>query len=448
METTQPRKIYSISQLNKASKSLLEKEFGIIWVEGEISNFSVPSSGHWYFTLKDEKAQISCAMFKNKNRFIQTPNDGDKVLIRTRVSLFEARGNYQLILEYLEPAGLGQLQRQYEQLKLRLEQEGLFLAQHKKNLPEVIHHIGLITSETGAAIHDFLSIVSRRYPLMEVTLYPVMVQGDEAHVSIIDALNRASENPELDVIVLTRGGGSLEDLWCFNNEQLSRAIYQSEIPVVSAIGHEVDFTITDFVADLRAPTPSAAAELLTPDQIQIQETLCYLRNQLLQNMSLRLQQLQQKIDWLQSRLKSPSQQLHFHENSLIHLSNRLRSRMKSILEEKNFSLQRQKMRLKNINPQTEIETNKIHLRQLHSRLLDLMKNQMQQKQMILKTQMQQLSTLNPMATLERGFAIAKDEKGQVIASKNQVHPGDNIITEMAKFTIESEVTKIQDKVTK
>ena len=255
--------IFSIFELTQLIKFQLEQSFDYLWVEGEISNFRIPSSGHFYFTLKDEKSQIRAVMFRSQNRTLEfSPEDGLSVICRGRLNVYETRGEYQLILDYLEPKGLGALQLAFEQLKQRLAQEGLFDPDHKKPLPQLPRKIGIVTSPTGAAIQDILNIIERRFANVGILIYPVKVQGEGAAQEIATALQELNQMPEIDVVILARGGGSIEDLWPFNEEVVARAIYHSEIPVISAVGHEVDFTIADFVADLRAPTPSAAAELV------------------------------------------------------------------------------------------------------------------------------------------------------------------------------------------
>src|SRR5882724_12638255 len=260
------RRVYTVARLNNEVRLLLERGLSVVWVEGELSNLSQPSSGHWYFSLKDRDAQILCAMFRQKNTHIGfIPKVGNAVLARGRVSLYEPRGDYQLIVEHLEEAGAGALQREYEKLKIRLAAEGLFAAERKRALPAFPRRIAVVTSPTGAAIRDVLNILRRRYPAASVLIYPTPVQGAAAAPGIVAALRAASAQRLCDVIILTRGGGSIEDLWAFNDESVARAIHASELPVVAGIGHEVDFTIADFVADARAPTPSGAAELVAPD---------------------------------------------------------------------------------------------------------------------------------------------------------------------------------------
>ncbi len=439
------RKIFSISQLNKQAKNLLETGFGLIWVEGEISNLSIPQSGHWYFTLKDNNAQINCAMFRNKNRFINPPADGDRVLIRTRVSLFEARGNYQLILEYLEPAGFGQLQRQFEQLKNKLEAEGLFSEAHKKTIPHPIYQLGLITSATGAAIHDILSIIKRRFAAMEVILYPVQVQGDRAHESIIQALEVAQQRNEVEALLITRGGGSLEDLWCFNEEALAHAIHHCQLPVISAIGHEVDFTIADFTADLRASTPSAAAEILTPDTQQLLHRLSRLQQQLHQQIKNTLQLKQQQLDWLSRRLINPAQRLIQQHKDLKVQFKRLNAAIKQRLQNFQQLLLSKKTQLRQLAPHQKILTNQQLINQLQQRLNRIIRQILSNQQQKLSSVSHQLDTLSPLATLQRGFTITRTIGKEVINSPSTLKKGELIETVFAEGKLRSKVTQICKK---
>jgi exodeoxyribonuclease VII large subunit len=298
--------ILSISELTQLIKFQLEQSFDYLWVEGEISNFRIPSSGHFYFTLKDEKSQIRAVMFRSQNRTLEfSPEDGLSVICRGRLNVYETRGEYQLILDYLEPKGLGALQLAFEQLKQRLAQEGLFDTDHKKPLPQLPRKIGIVTSPTGAAIRDILNIIERRFANVGILIYPVKVQGEGAAQEIATALQELNQMPEIDVVILARGGGSIEDLWPFNEEVVARAIYHSEIPVISAVGHEVDFTIADFVADLRAPTPSAAAELVVrnKDDLIYNLNTVYVR---LKNSIRKIYEFNQsRFAFLQKRIPDP-----------------------------------------------------------------------------------------------------------------------------------------------
>ena len=319
--------IYTPSELNHEARLHLEAGFGQLWVEGEVSNLSRPSSGHIYFSLKDAQAQINCALFRAHAQALKfVPENGMQVRAHGRVSLYEARGNYQLIADSMLRSGAGALQAKFEQLKNQLAEEGLFDAQYKKALPAYPRRIAVVTSPSGAALRDILNVLQRRWPLAAVRVYGVPVQGEEAAPAIVNALQAANEHGWAEVIVAGRGGGSLEDLWAFNEEVVARAIFASELPVVSAVGHEIDFSISDFVADLRAPTPSAAAELISPDQASLKSTLLALQNRLQRHTRHHLQNLSQKLDHLAHRLaqRHPGQRLAQHRRVLQQAMHRLR----------------------------------------------------------------------------------------------------------------------------
>jgi exodeoxyribonuclease VII large subunit len=386
------RDVFSPSALVRMARDVLEDTFPLIWVEGEISNFSRPASGHAYFSLKDAHAQIRCAMFKSRSILLRfKPADGMRVLARARVSLYEARGEFQLIVEHMEPTGEGALLRAFEQLKTRLAAEGLFAANLKRALPKIARRIGVITSPTGAAIRDVLSVIRRRFPLADVEILPVPVQGRDAPAAIIAVLDAASKMRRHDVLLLTRGGGSLEDLWAFNDEALARAIRSSTIPVVSAVGHEIDFTIADFAADLRAPTPSAAAELLVPDALELLRTLRYQRDRLQRRTVHRLHVLAQRVDHVLARLRTqhPRQRLRAGRDRLAQLQARLSAQHPAV------ALARRRERLRALDRHARTTT----ARRLEARALRL------------GALARALNTVSPLATLERGYTILTERDG-------------------------------------
>ena len=412
-EAAPEREIFSPSQLVRLARDLLEDTFPLIWVEGEISNFSRPASGHLYFSLKDAQAQIRCAMFRNRAMLLRfRPADGTRVLARVRVSLYEARGEFQLIVEHLEEAGEGALLRAFEQLKAKLAAEGLFDAAKKRPLPKLPSRIGVITSATGAAIRDVLSVLSRRFPLVDVEVIPVPVQGKEAPPAIIAALNAASKAQRHDVLLLTRGGGSLEDLWAFNNEGVARAIRASAIPVVSAVGHEVDFTIADFAADLRAPTPSAAAEILVPDGTAILRNLQREEARLEALMLRRLQNTAQRLDhvWTRLRTQHPRARLQRGSERLAHLRARLQAQHPLIrLARRGEQLAALKQRL-HAAIDRRLDRHKQHLAELA----------------------RTLNAVSPLATLQRGYAILLDrDSGEVLRSVECVQASAHVIARLA-----------------
>lgn len=374
--------IFTVSELNLASQKLLEGHFPSISVEGEISNFVKPTSGHLYFSLKDPQSQIRCAFFRYKAQTLSfEPRNGLLVQVQAKVSLYPDRGDYQLIIEGMEIAGDGLLKKAYEELVQKLSNKGLFEDRWKKPLPSLPRHIGVITSPTGAAIRDILSVLKRRFPGIPVSLYPTKVQGSEAAPEIVRALFLANLQATVDVIILGRGGGSLEDLWPFNEEIVAEAIFASHIPIVTGIGHEIDFTIADFVADRRAATPSAAAELVTPNQAAVIQQFAQFENQLLREITKRLQHRAQQLDWLLKRLRHPGQLIKSQIERLQSLLERLKRRMQQILKDK----------------------------ELH-----------------LKTALRALDTVSPLATLNRGYAIVSTQDKQIVRSIQTVQAGDNL----------------------
>jgi len=423
------RDILTVTQLNRKAKQLLETHLSLLWVEGELSNVSYPSSGHWYFTLKDEQAQVRCAMFKNANMRVRfRPQQGQHVRLRGRVSLYEGRGDYQLIAEHMEEAGTGALQRAYEALKLKLAAEGLFDETLRQPLPSLPRHIGVITSPTGAAIRDVLSVLERRFPSIPVTVIPVPVQGKEAAPQIVKALELANRSGLFDVLLLTRGGGSLEDLWPFNEEIVARAIHASQLPVVSAVGHEVDFTIADFVADLRAPTPSAAAELLTPNGDDWLETFIQYEIALEEVMQRRLDHASQKVDWLRSRLRHPGDRLQQQAQRLDTLELRLTRAIRQQLAQQQHRLHTLELRQQPLHPRIGIDRARQRLAVADQQLRRAMRNDLTRRQQKLAENVRLLDTVSPLNTLKRGYSITTDAQGAVIQQADNVTPGDVIIT--------------------
>lgn len=444
IEVEQEPTIYSVSQLNSEARLILEESFPYIWVEGEISNFAAPASGHWYFSLKDSGAQVRCCLFRSSQRKLGfTPKDGTHVLVKARVSMYEARGEFQLIAEFMEERGEGKLQRAFEALKKKLAAAGLFDEAHKKSLPEFPRTIGVITSATGAAIRDILHVLARRYPCAFVIIYPTLVQGSTAAPAIVNAIQTANQRAECDVLILARGGGSLEDLWPFNEEMVAYAIHQSELPIISGIGHEVDFTIADFVADLRAPTPSAAAEMATPDLDELMQTLLNYQRQLTRCMLQTLNTIKQQLDWTQKhltqlhpkrRLTDKMQRLDFCELTLVQLITRKLNRLSTHLQEYD-------KRLHKVTPARHILT-KQH--QLHSALQLLVRSittRLILQSTALSNAAAKLDTLSPLATLNRGYAIASTH-GKVIHDAASVEVSDQLTVRLAKGTLDCKITSI------
>ena len=435
------RHIFSVSELNQFAKQLLEDAFPMIWLEAEVSNLVQPSSGHIYLTLKDNRAQVRAAMFRGNNRHLRfKPKNGDQVLVRGRLSLYAPRGDYQLIIDTMEEAGLGALQRAYEQLRQKLDAEGLFADSHKKPLPEHPRTVGVVTSPTGAAIQDILSVLKRRFPLLPVIVYPCAVQGEEAPAQISRAIEIANERNECDVLIVGRGGGSLEDLWAFNSEALARTIFKSRIPVVSAVGHQIDFTIADFVADVRAPTPSAAAEMLSQDQQELLSRFRAYQQLLLEKMRAGLNRRQQLLDWHQKRLKHPGKQLEEQKQRLDLAETRLTAAMTRRLKEQQNLHHHWDQRLRLQSPARRISRQQVQLNQLELRLARGIRKQLTAQQQRLAHQARQLNAVSPLATLSRGYAIAKDPEGQILRSVESVQPGNRITAQLANGELECEVT--------
>ncbi|WP_418885861.1 exodeoxyribonuclease VII large subunit [Enterovibrio paralichthyis] len=434
--------IYTVSRLNAEVRLLLENEMGIVWLVGEISNLMVPVSGHWYFTLKDSQAQVKCAMFKGNNRRVTfKPANGNQVLVRARLSLYEPRGDYQIIVESMQPEGDGRLQQQFEQLKMQLAAEGLFAASQKKALPEQPKRVGIITSKTGAALHDILHVLKRRDPSLPVVIYPTQVQGKDAAIQIAQAIGRANSRNECDVLIVGRGGGSLEDLWCFNEEIVARTIAASSIPIVSAVGHEVDVTIADFVADVRAPTPSAAAELVSRDTsvraqqfLQRADRLAHVFSRLLGRQQERLTRLQHRL-----AMQHPKARLQQQAQQLDELDRRLSRAMQQKLQTEAQRLDRLAVKLDRYSPASQLPGLKTQLGYSEQRLIEAMRRQLRQQQHALALKMETLDAVSPLATLARGYSISRDDRGDVIRSASSVKKGDRITTTLADGEIQSQV---------
>ena len=483
--------IFTVTQLNYSVRHLLEVELGQVWLTGEISNFSQPVSGHWYLTLKDENAQVRCAMFKMKNLRVNfRPQNGMQVLVRASVSLYEPRGDYQLIIESMQMAGDGLLQQQFEGLKMKLAAQGLFAQEHKKPIPKFVKRVGIITSPSGAALQDILHILNRRDPSLQVVIYPTLVQGKEATQDIIDTIRLANQRKECDVLIVGRGGGSLEDLWCFNEEAVAYAIYQSELPIISAVGHETDVTIADFVADLRAPTPSAAAELVSRDQQEIVRQLQHHLNMVnlafdrlwaeklsrFQHINLRLNaqspakqlellhfkltqvfgRLQGRLEqslklkeqkiaqlFLQVQAKHPSRQLELQKLHLTQQETRLCKQIEQLFNVKRQKFYFAKQWLDNSTLPHNISRQNQNLQQLSHRLTYLIEKQFTKQQQGFHALCTKLDGLSPLKILGRGYSITQNDQQHVITNTKQITKGDRITTQLVNGQILSEVIAIK-----
>ena len=440
--------IYSVSQLNQSVRLMLENQLGAVWLTGEISNFSQPISGHWYLSLKDENAQVRCAMFRMKNlRVSFRPTNGMQVLVHANVSLYEPRGDYQLIIESMHLAGEGLLMQQFEALKLKLAAEGLFAQHLKKNLPHFSKAVGIITSKTGAALQDILHILQRRDPSLKIIIYPTAVQGKDAATDIAQMIELANQRQEVDVLIVGRGGGSLEDLWCFNEEMVARAIFHSHLPVISAVGHETDVTIADFVADVRAPTPSAAAELVSRNQTELLQQLQYRRQRLEIALDRLFAEKLQKLRHLSLRLHNqhPQAQLRIQQQLITQLSHRLQQSLRHRWQKKAENLTALSMRLyKNPLP-LRLQQYEQQLTQLKVRLNSHMNLTLSLQQKQLAHLCGKLDSLSPLKVLARGYSITQNQQNFTIRSMKDVNVGEHIKTRLTDGNIISQVIRLEEK---
>lgn len=421
--------ILTPSQLNTLARDLLEGAFPLIWVEGELGNVSRPASGHLYFNLKDARAQVRCAMFKPKSSWLPfQPREGLRVLARGRLTLYEARGDYQLVLDHMEEAGEGALRRAYEELKARLTAEGLFDEDRKRPLPDYVRRLGVITSPSGAAVRDVLSVLARRFPLADVEILPVPVQGTGAAAQIVAMLKRAAASARYDALLLTRGGGSLEDLWAFNDEGLARAIAASPVPIVSAVGHETDFTLADFAADLRAPTPSVAAELLVPDQRDLRARLRALQARVANLGRHRLRQDAQRADRAALRLNAlrPQARLQMLRRRENDARRRLDMAWRTQLEHRHARLRRIEAVLRAADPRRRLAILRARLAALALRPQAGIARRLQQRTLHLRALARSLEAISPLATVARGYAILQHEDGRIVRSVGDAAVGDKL----------------------
>lgn len=433
MNSATTRQIFSVSQLNRAVKQVLEENFGLVWIQGEISNLARPASGHIYFSLKDPNAQVRCAMFRAKNALVNFAVDnGVEVIARARVGMYEARGEYQLIVEHLEAAGDGLLRMKFEELKKQLAAEGLFDEDHKFELPLYPRQIGIITSDSGAALQDILTTLRRRNPSVPVVIYPSMVQGETAKFELVKALEIANQRDECDVLILARGGGSLEDLWPFNEEIVVRAIYESEIPIICGVGHEIDFTLADFTADVRAPTPTAAAEMCVETLTDMLEQLRNFETSMTRFINYRLASFQQQLLVYQSRLQHPGKRIEQLFQQSDELASRLPQAMKNLLGLKSSVADHLSNLLKAHSPQAKIAEHRQEItfrQQRLSSLIDVeIKNRRAQTAELIRT----LKAVSPEATLARGYALISDEQQQIVHDASDYAPGDRLKARLAK----------------
>ncbi len=432
--------IYTVSRLNSEVRLTLELQFRQLWLVGEVSNFVAASSGHWYFSLKDQAAQVKVAMFKQNNRSSVMPRNGQQVMIRARISVYEPRGEYQLLADFIEAAGDGLLRQQYEQLKAKLHAEGLFEPSRKKPLPTEPRCVGVITSPTGAAIRDILTVLARRAPGLNIVIYPSLVQGTQAATDLVAALQVAIRRRECDVLIIGRGGGSIEDLWCFNDETLARQIANCPIPIVSAVGHEVDFSISDFVADLRAATPSAAAELVSPDQQQQWQQVAKMQQRLQQAMRVLLGHQAQQWLFAQKRLQQqhPARRLEQQQQRLDELELRLQRAVRQHIERHRQRWQFWQKSLALCSPALRVTQQSLQQQQLQRRLEQAIVLRLQHAKQQWHQHSVMLQQISPLATLERGYAITLHQ-GKVVKDALSLQAGDVITTKVANGEFQSTV---------
>ncbi|NOU51551.1 exodeoxyribonuclease VII large subunit [Pseudoalteromonas sp. JBTF-M23] len=435
---------YTVSKLNREIRAILEQGFASIRLTGEISNFVAPASGHWYFSLKDDKAQIKAAMWRGNNRYCQyKPTNGAQVEVQARVSVYEPRGDYQLIVEKMEPAGEGLLKQQFDALKMHLAAEGLFSSSHKKPLPSKINTVGIITSATGAAIKDILTVLKRRAPQLEVVIYPAQVQGKEAHLQLTEKLTLANQRNEVDVLIIGRGGGSLEDLWCFNEELLARAIFASQLPVISAVGHEIDTTISDYVADLRAATPSAAAELVSPDRQALQQQVQQYRKALHIQILQTIKHASQHCKVLEQRLKlqHPENQLLQQQQRVDEFISRLTRAFVQLQAKRSNALALAKQRLNHQHPNKQLSFAHQQLEHMTTALYQVMQKNLNNHQNRLALCAARLDSVSPLNVLARGYSITKHEE-KVLKSVAETSQNQKLVTQLHDGEIHSQVLKV------
>ena len=439
--------IISVTELNTSAKKLLEKDFSSVWVTGEMSNFRSYDSGHWYFKIKDENSEIQCVMFKFRNSSInRRPMDGDNLILKGSVSMYVARGSYQFQVDQIEYAGEGVLLKNFEDLKKRLTKEGIFDAEHKKIIPKIVKNVAVITSSNGAVIQDIKNVLSRRAPLINVFLIPSLVQGEKSEISLInsfDKILKLHKKENIDAIIIARGGGSLEDLWSFNSEKLARRIFEFEIPVISAVGHETDFTICDFVSDLRAPTPSSAAEIISEFYVSIIDSITFYKSQLKKEIGSKLLMLSNSLDMTSKSLINPQTKLKEDLLKTDELTNKLKYLLDSFINEKKYLIERNVLTIKKLNPKNYINTANNQVAALDKNLKVLTKNMVNIKNETFKGIVKELEALSPLEILARGYSITKIKSSQkIIRDSKNLKIGDVISSVVAKAEIESKITKI------
>jgi len=443
---SQSTTVYQVSDLADEMRRLMETSYPEVWIEGELSSLSTPASGHLYFSLKDDRSQLRCAMFKGRASISRyRPKAGDLVRVRAKISVYAARGDLQCIVQHIEEAGEGLLQRRFEELKQKLNREGLFSQTRKKAIPSFAKHIGIVTSPSGAAVRDIIATLKRRCPGIPVIIYPAVVQGESAAQSVISAIRDAVQHQQCDVLLLSRGGGSLEDLWCFNHEDLAREIASCPIPTVCGVGHEVDVTIADLVADLRAPTPTAAAEMLSPDTDHLMSNLNSMRFRLPNSFKHKLQHLAQNVDVAAQQLVHPKQQLREKFTKLSQTKHRLHHSLKNRLVRLVDKTDDKSKRLLLQLPDSQVHSMRLSTRQLSQRLLRAQSQHFKSSQHNARSLAGQLNAVSPLATLDRGYAIARDKNDGIIRKIKQVTSKDRVTVQVADGALNCQVVEVKAK---
>jgi exodeoxyribonuclease VII large subunit len=434
------QEVISVSEVNKRAKNLLEKEFSSTWIEGEISSFTAHSSGHWYFTIKDEKSSLSCVMFSyDNNKILFEPQVGDNLIINGKISLYSPTGRFQLNVKHIELAGEGALLRAFEQLKFKLEKEGLFDPDNKRQLPQMPKKIGIVTSSDGAVFQDVINVLGRRSPNIELILIQTAVQGEKAPPEICSAILKASSIKDIDAIILARGGGSIEDLWAFNNESVARAIHNSDIPIISAVGHETDFTIADFVADLRAPTPSAAAEILSQSYSQLNESLEGYKQLIANAIASLIKREFQELQNLSKRLRHPGDKLRELSQKLDNTETYIKKSMQNHLLSQRNNLNLQSSKLLQQSPVQNLQESKHKLSDLSKSLTFLISQISKEKRSSLLALSSTLEAVSPLAVLNRGYSILTTKKGKVVTSEKEVETGEELTAKLKEGEIRTKV---------
>ena len=434
------QEVISVSEVNKRAKNLLEKEFSSTWIEGEISSFTAHSSGHWYFTIKDEKSSLSCVMFSyDNNKILFEPQVGDNLIINGKISLYSPTGRFQLNVKHIELAGEGALLRAFEQLKFKLEKEGLFDPANKRQLPQMPKKIGIVTSSDGAVFQDVINVLGRRSPNIELILIQTAVQGEKAPPEICSAILKASSIKDIDAIILARGGGSIEDLWAFNNESVARAIHNSDIPIISAVGHETDFTIADFVADLRAPTPSAAAEILSQSYSQLNESLEGYKQLIANAITSLIKREFQELLNLSKRLRHPGDKLRELSQKLDNIETYIKKSMQNHLLSQRNNLNLQSSKLLQQSPVQNLQESKHKLSDLSKSLTFLISQISKEKRSSLLALSSTLEAVSPLAVLNRGYSILTTKRGKVVTSEKEVEAGEELTAKLKEGEIRTKV---------